>query len=179
MVADRQGPGLPGRAREGAVAAARSRLRPGRSSTSPGDANQAKILDREGKAIQGNNPTFGLGVDPEDERFNPFELVEGDWASGPGGGRRDVNTADEQGFRHRRDGQGRRRGPGALVLFVGIARFGDVDSLGGATIALFDVPPRAQCWRRTGFDAIAVGARDGVGESELIDAIATTLPGHG
>ena len=48
-----------------------------------GDTNQAKILDREGKAIQGNNPTFGLGVEPKDERFNPFKLVEGDWASGP------------------------------------------------------------------------------------------------
>ena len=64
-----------------------------------GDANQAKILDREGKAIQGNNPTFGLGVDPEDERFNPFKLVEGDWASGPDEVVIDVSTADEQGFK--------------------------------------------------------------------------------
>ena len=42
-----------------------------------GDTNQAKILDRKGKAIQGNNPTFGLGVEPKDERFNPFKLVDG------------------------------------------------------------------------------------------------------
>ena len=42
-----------------------------------GDANQAKILDKEGEAITGDNPTFGLGVNPTDERFNPFELVEG------------------------------------------------------------------------------------------------------
>ena len=63
-----------------------------------GDSNQAKILDRHGKAIQGNNPTFGLGVDPEDERFNPFKLVEGDWAAGPNEVVIDLNTADEQGF---------------------------------------------------------------------------------
>ena len=64
-----------------------------------GDANQAKILDRDGKAIQGNNPTFGLGVEPEDERFNPFKLVEGDWASGPDQVVIDLNTADDQGYK--------------------------------------------------------------------------------
>ena len=73
-----------------------------------GDANQAKILDREGKAIQGNNPTFGLGVNPQDERFNPFELVEGDWASGPRRGRRRREHRRRAGLPHRRDRQGRR-----------------------------------------------------------------------
>ena len=29
-----------------------------------GDTNSAKILDREGEAIDNGNPTFGLGVDP-------------------------------------------------------------------------------------------------------------------
>jgi putative ABC transport system permease protein len=64
-----------------------------------GDSNQAKILDKDGKAIQGNNPTFGLGVDAEDERFNPFKLVEGDWASGPDQVVMDLNTADKHGFK--------------------------------------------------------------------------------
>ena len=141
-----------------------------------GDANQAKILDREGKAIQGNNPTFGLGVNPQDERFNPFELVEGDWASGPRQVVVDVNTADEQGFRIGETVKVAGEGPVRSFELVGIARFGDVDSLGGATIALFDVPTARAMLAKDGFDAIAVGARDGVSESELIDAIATTLP---
>ena len=47
-----------------------------------GDANQAKILDKDGQADLGQQPDFGLGVEPADERFNPFRLVEGDWASG-------------------------------------------------------------------------------------------------
>ena len=67
----------------------------------------------------------------------------------------------------------------ARSTLVGIARFGDVDSLGGATIALFDVPTARAMLAKDGFDAIAVGARDGVSESELIDAIDTTLPENG
>ena len=47
---------------------------------------------------------------------------------------------------------------------TGIARFGDVDSLGGATIALFDVATARQVLAQDGFDAIAVAARDGVAQ---------------
>jgi putative ABC transport system permease protein len=141
-----------------------------------GDANQAKILDREGDAIQGNNPTFGLGVDPGDERFNPFELVEGDWASGPKQVVVDVNTADEQGFRVGETIEVAGEGPVRSFELVGIARFGDVDSLGGATIALFDVATARQVLAKDGFDAIAVGAREGVGQEKLIDALSLSLP---
>ena len=59
---------------------------------------------------------------------------------------------------------------------TGIARFGDVDSLGGATIALFDVATARQVLDKSGFDAIAVGARDGVGSDELLAAIDGVLP---
>ena len=73
-----------------------------------GDTNQAKILDKNGKAIQGNNPTFGLGIDPADERFNPFKLVAGNWAAGPHQVVVDLNTADKAGLQGRRHRQGRR-----------------------------------------------------------------------
>jgi putative ABC transport system permease protein len=141
-----------------------------------GDANQAKILDGDGEAIQGNNPTFGLGVDPGDDRFNPFELVEGDWASGPNQVVIDANTADKQGFRVGQTVKIAGEGPVRAFQLVGIARFGNVDSLGGATIALFDVATARQVLAKDGFDAIAVGARDGVGRQELVDALSASLP---
>jgi putative ABC transport system permease protein len=141
-----------------------------------GDANQAKILDRDGDAIQGNNPTFGLGVDPGDDRFNPFELVEGDWASGPNQVVIDANTADKQGFRLGQTVKVAGEGPVRAFQLVGIARFGNVDSLGGATIALFDVATARQVLAKDGFDAIAIGARDGVGRQELVDALSGSLP---
>jgi putative ABC transport system permease protein len=141
-----------------------------------GDTNQAKILDRHGKAIQGNNPTFGLGIDPADERFNPFKLVEGDWAKGPHQVVVDLNTADEQGFKVGDTVKVAGDGPVRAFTLTGIARFGDVNSLGGATIALFDVETARSVLRKSGFDAVAVAAREGVGQEKLIDSIARVLP---
>ncbi len=141
-----------------------------------GDANQAKILDRDGEAIQGSNPTFGLGVDPGDERFNPFRLVEGDWASGPNEVVIDLNTADAQGFRVGERVKVAGEGPVRGFTLAGIVRFGDVDSLGGATIALFDVATARRVLDKTGFDAVAVAARDNVSAERLIDAISVALP---
>ena len=141
-----------------------------------GDSNQAKILDRDGEAIQGNNPTFGLGVDPGDETFNPFRLVEGDWASGPNEVVIDLNMADAEGFRVGEQVQVAGEGPVRSFTLAGIVRFGDVDSLGGATIALFDVATARQVLDKTGFDAVAVAARDNVSAERLIDAIGVALP---
>ncbi len=141
-----------------------------------GDTNQAKILDREGKAIQGNNPTFGLGVEPADERFNPFKLVAGHWAAGPGEVVVDLNTAEKQGFELGDSVKVAGEGPVGSYELTGIARFGDVDSLGGATIALFDVETARTVLGKSGFDAVAVAAKDGVSQERLIDAIASSLP---
>ena len=141
-----------------------------------GDTNQAKILDREGEAIQGNNPTFGLGVDAADERFNPFRLVEGEWASGPDEVVVDLNTVDEQGFEVGERIEVAGDGPVRSFELVGVARFGDVDSLGGATIALFDVPTARAVLGKTGFDAVAVAARPDVSQPELLAAIENVLP---
>jgi putative ABC transport system permease protein len=141
-----------------------------------GDTNQAKILDKDGKAIQGNNPTFGLGIDPADERFNPFKLVAGAWAAGPHQVVVDLNTADEQGFKVGDTVKVAGDGPVRAFTLTGIARFGDVSSLGGATIALFDVETARSVLRKSGFDAVAVAARQGVGQEKLIDSIANVLP---
>jgi putative ABC transport system permease protein len=141
-----------------------------------GDADQAKILDKKGKAIQGNNPTFGLGVEPADERFNPFRLVEGDWARGPDQVVVDLNTADKYGFHVGDPIKVAGEGPVGQYRVAGIARFGDVDSLGGATIALFDIATARQVLDKQGFDAIAVAAKHGVGRQELIDSIQSVLP---
>ena len=47
---------------------------------------------------------------------------------------------------------------------TGLARFGGVDSLGGATIAVFDIPTARTVLGKTGFDAIQVAAAPGVCE---------------
>ena len=46
-----------------------------------GSGNTAKMLDKDGKVITGDNPSFGFGVDPSHPRFNPLTLSEGTWAA--------------------------------------------------------------------------------------------------
>ena len=143
-----------------------------------GDGNQAKLLDKQGKVIQNGNPTFGLGVNPTDQRFNPMKLVGGAWASGPTQVVIDANTASRYGY-----GVGDSigvAGDGPLRRFTvsGIARFGDVSSLGGATIALFDVPTAQSILNKDGFDAIAVAAKDDASAAKLLDEIAVLLPAN-
>ena len=88
VVADRQGAGARRAARPGAGAARGRGGRRARSSTSPATPTRRRSSTATARRSRATNPTFGLGVDPADERFNPFELVEGDWASRPGRGRR-------------------------------------------------------------------------------------------
>jgi putative ABC transport system permease protein len=141
-----------------------------------GDTNNAKILDREGKAIDNGNPTFGLGVNPADERFNPFRLVEGTWASGPGQVVVDQGTADDQHFTVGQRIRVAGDGPAKSYRLTGIAKFGDVSSLGGATVALFDVKTAQAVLHKDGFDAISVAGEDGVSPERLVEAITPTLP---
>ena len=142
-----------------------------------GDGNEATIIDEQGEPIVGNNPTFGLGVNPEDERFNPFRLVEGDWASGPHEVVLDKSTASKHDFAVGDRVQVAGDGPVATYDVTGIATFGDVDSLGGATIALFDVETAQRVLRKDGVDAIAVAGKDGVSQNDLLAELQTELPG--
>jgi putative ABC transport system permease protein len=141
-----------------------------------GDSNQAKILDKRGEVIQTENPTFGLGIEPEDHRFNPFNLVEGEWAAGPGEVVIDLNTVDKQGFRVGEQVRIAGEGPVRSYTLTGVARFGDVASLGGATIALFDVETAREVLGKSGFDAVAVAGRDGVAQDELLAAVREVAP---
>ena len=88
-----------------------------------------------------NAPRLGVGADfAGSQRLNPFTLEDGEL---PGRRPRDRAAA---GSRRRRGPGGRRsrsasppREAPRTFEVVGIARFGDVDSLGGATFGLFDL----------------------------------------
>jgi putative ABC transport system permease protein len=142
-----------------------------------GSSTYATLVDRAGEPIGRNgNPTFGFGVDPRQERFNPLTLVEGAWASGPREVVIDAATAKDSGY-----GVGdaigvATDGKPSPYEVVGVARFGEVDSLGGATIAVFDVPTAQRLLHKDGFDAIYVGAKDGVSPEHLAQEIRPILP---
>ncbi len=141
-----------------------------------GSAASAKLIGKDGKVIQNNMPTFGFGVDPAQPRFNPMQLASGSWAAGPDQVVLDVGTAQAHGFAIGDRVGVAAEGPVRTFTVTGLARFGGVDSLGGATIAVFDIPTARSVLGKTGFDAIQVAAAPGVSESALAARIAPLLP---
>ena len=60
---------------------------------------------------------------------------------------------------------------------TGIATFGDVDSLGGATMAVFDIDTAQTLLHKEGeFDGISIAAREGTSSEELVKAVQPLVP---
>ena len=103
---------------------------------------QTKLLRPDGEAIDtGGAPSFAFGIEtaPELDRFNPLSIVEPLAARRRGGGRRrgrlddeDLQLGDQIGVAA--------LGPAREFEIVGIAKYGDLSSIGGSTFAIFDLP---------------------------------------
>ena len=136
----------------------------------------AQIVDpRTGKAIGTFGPPTAASAWYEG---NGFTLEAGGLAApgpGPGGHRRGVG----QDPRHRR-GRPRRdpvRGPPREFEVVGLAGFGESDSLFGATWAMFDLATAQDVLGKQGkLDTISVVAEPGVSAVELQRSISEVLP---
>src|SRR5205823_824010 len=133
-----------------------------------GNADQVKLLDRHGKIITASgNPTFGFGIDRDAQRFNPFRLKTGRWAASAG---EVVIDADTSAKYHFNPGDTIRvAGTGRIHAFtvVGVSKFGNLNSLGGATIAIFTVPTARNPLGKQGYDSISVAAKPGVAPAYL------------
>ena len=143
-----------------------------------GGSNNAKLIDEQGDPIstQGS-PTLGFGVDPAHPRFTPLALSDGDWARGPGEVVVDEGTAKAHDLQVGDRVGVSASGPVERFRVTGIARFGDVESLAGATIAAFDLPTAQRLLRKDGYDQISVAARPGTSVDELLAQIRPLLPG--
>ena len=140
---------------------------------------QTKLLNADGESIDtGGAPSFAFGIEtaPEYERFNPLNLVEGRWPSGSEEVAIDEGVADDESL-----ALGDRIGVAALgpaqeYEIAGIAKYGDVSSLGGATFAIFDVPTAQALLDKEGeLDAVQAAAQDGVAPEELVARIREEL----
>jgi putative ABC transport system permease protein len=142
-----------------------------------GNADQVKLIDRTGKVITASgNPTFGFGIDRDSQRFNPFRLKSGRWATSAGDVVIDVDTSTKYHFNPgdtiRVAGTGRIR----AFTVVGVSKFGDLNSLGGATIAVFTVPTARDLLGKQGYDSISVAAKPGIVPEYLAEEIKRILP---
>jgi putative ABC transport system permease protein len=143
-----------------------------------GGSLTAQLYDKNGKIITGGgNPTMGVGVDPKATAFNPMHLVDGRWAARDGEVVIDKNAADKYHFSV---GDRTKVAVDAGVFpvkVVGVARYGDVDSLGGATFAVFDVKTAQKLFRLgDSFTAISVQAAPGVSAAKLASDLRTITP---
>jgi putative ABC transport system permease protein len=157
----------------------RVRQLPGVAAAAGSIADQASIVGRNGKTSStGGAPTLAFSVDPRsDQRFNPLTLVSGRWPSGSGEVAIDKATADKQHFAVGDTIGVATREPLRKFRISGVAKFGSVASIGGATFAIFDVPTAQALFSKQGkLDAIRVAGKAGVSTGELIEQIAAVLP---
>jgi putative ABC transport system permease protein len=119
-----------------------------------------------------NAPKLGFGFDFGAERFNPFTLAAGRWPAKDGEVVVDFGTADKEGLAPGdKIGVSGQAGERAFTV-VGTAKYGKVNSLGGATIGLFTVPVAQDLLGKQGrFDSIAVAGDPGISDAALADSL--------
>jgi putative ABC transport system permease protein len=143
------------------------------------NSNPAQLVGSDGKKIggAGGSPTFGMGLDSSQLRFSPLTLAEGKWARGADQVVIDASTASDNGYAVGNAIGVATLGPVKQYEITGIARFGSLDSLGGATFAVFDVPTAQTLFKKEGqFDLISVAATEGVTPEELVEKLTPLVP---
>ena len=89
----------------------------------------------------------------------------------------DKATADKENFAIGKVIGVQGDGPVERLRISGIFRFGSVSTIGGATLAGFDLPTAQKIFDKAGkLDEIAVAAEPGVSETELVQEIEDVLP---
>jgi putative ABC transport system permease protein len=138
---------------------------------------EAQLIGDNGKAIvYGGAPNLGFSIANGESRFNPLQLVEGSW---PGNGDVVIDgaTADKEGFKVGDTVGVQGRGPVQNLRITGIVKFGSVSTIGGATLAGFDLPTAQRIFDKPGkLDEIAVAAKSGVSDQQLVREIRSVLP---
>jgi putative ABC transport system permease protein len=159
---------------------AQVRALPGVAVAEGGITDQAKLVGRDNKVISvGGAPNLAFSVNPEgDQRFNPLVLTEGAWPSGPDQTAIDEHTASSKHFKVGDTIGVITRGPVQKFRITGLVKFGGkVNSLGGATLAIFDLPTAQRLFHKEGrLDTIGVAAKPNVTPQELVSEIQPILP---
>jgi putative ABC transport system permease protein len=142
------------------------------------ESQMARLLDRDGDPILGNGaPNLAIGVEPEQDTGTPLVLTGGRWPRGGNETVIDAGTADRYEY-----AVGDRigiaaGGPVQQLEIVGIARFGTVDSIGGATFAVLELTRAQELLRKEGrLDTIQLVAAAGVSTEDVIAAVQPLVP---
>ncbi len=142
-----------------------------------GVGGDAQLIGDDGKAIVfGGAPNLGFSVDPTKPEFNTLTLEGGSWP-GPNEVVIDVATASKKNLEVGDEIGVQAQGPVQRLRISGFVKFGSVDTIGGATLAGFDLATAQRLFDKVGeLDQIRVAAKQGVTSAELVADIETVLP---
>jgi putative ABC transport system permease protein len=154
---------------------------PGVAEAEGGISDEAKLVGANDKVISshGGAPSLAFSVNPKgDQRFNPLVLTTGRWPQAPHEIAIDAKTANSKHFTIGDTvGVLTSRGPVQQFHIVGTVRFGGLSSLGGATLAIFDLPTAQRIFDKAGkLDSIGIASKRNVTPSQLVAEVQPLLP---
>jgi putative ABC transport system permease protein len=143
-----------------------------------GDVSEdtAIIYERNGEdaLVRGGAPMILNGEMPSE--LSPLDYVEGHEPAAPGEIALDKGSADKGGFALGDTVEVSADGPKRAFRLVGIAKFGEEDSLAGASLAIVQTPVAQEMLDMRGqFTSITVAAAPGVSPQRLADRIRAEL----
>jgi putative ABC transport system permease protein len=135
------------------------------------------ILDNKGKKIGGSNGAPNFISSDAPAPFNPFNYVAGHGPTGPGEISIDKYTADKQHWKVGSIVRVGGQGPAQPFKVVGIAKFGNLNGLAGAAIAVMTLPEAQKMTNKVGkLDGIDIQAAKGVKPQALVQNVQQALP---
>ncbi len=141
------------------------------------NSDSTSLIGKDGKAIvYGGAPNLGFSIEEGDSPFNPLRLVAGSW---PGSDEIviDSGVADKEDFAIGDEIGVQVEGPVERLRISGVVEFGTDLSIGGATLAGFDLATAQRLFQKEGrLDEIAVASRPGVSDQELLAQVREILP---
>jgi putative ABC transport system permease protein len=143
------------------------------------DDTAADVIGRDGKSLGSQNPTFISAFDMTHPELTPFRLAQGDWPHGAGQITIDLGTAEKHDYGVGDEIGLAANGPVKPYRITGIATFGDVGSIGGAVMAIVDLPTAQALLHQEGqYDAISITAKDGSSPAEVQEAVQALVPAN-
>jgi putative ABC transport system permease protein len=154
----------------------RVRAVPGVKQAAGGIFSQATIYDKHGKNLSAAGaPGFVTAGEPKP--FDPFRYVKGKPPTTSGEVALDRSTADKAGYHVGDRVEVAGNGPRRTYRLSGIARFGDVGSVAGASVAILTLPEAQSVLDLPGrLDNIDVQAAPGVPPRTLVARLKAALP---
>ena len=141
------------------------------------DSESTQLIGDDGKAVvYGGAPNLGFSIANPDSPFNPLTLVEGSWP-GPNQVIVDKETASKEDFEVGEVIGVQAEGPVQRLEVSGIMQFSSGLTIGGATLAGFDLRTAQRLLRKEGqLDEIAIASKPNTTQQELLRQVNAILP---